>query len=349
MNGLRAVVAPVAQREVRQDVEDLDHVHAAGTRRRHRDDLEAAVAAAHRHALDDLVVPQVVRGDQAAVRARLGDDGRPDGAVVERLRAVAADQLQAAGQVGVAQDVARVGNTAIVEEDLARALPGAEVGVLRREGARQRLAHREALACQRDGRCHQRGALHRAVVIERVGEPGHGARHADGGLREQRLLGDDVAVGIEEHVAGGVCRRGLAEVDGGVLARLAIVQDHEAAAADVAGVGQRDRQREAHGDRGVHGVAAAPQHVHADVGGQRARRAHHAVQRVHRMDDGVVEVVVDEAGGLGAGLRAGGRGQRHGGGQGHGQAGQGGEAVKGQGRCHGRRFLVAAVKRWRRS
>jgi len=225
--------------------------------------------------------------------------------------------------------------------------------VLRGEGARQRLAHREALARQRDGRRDQRGALHRAVVVERVGEPGHGARHADGGLREQRLLGDDAAVGVEEHVARGARRRGLAEVDGGVLAGLAIVQDHEAAAADVAGVGQRDRQRESHGDRGVHGVAAAPQHVHADVAGQRARRAHHAVQRMHRMDEGVVEVVVDVPGGLGAGLRAGGRRQR-GGGQGQGgQGSQGCDAVKGtadgQGRCHGPGILVATVERYRRS
>ena len=66
--------------------------------------------------------------------------------------------------------------------------------------------------------------------------------------------------------AGAISRKSIAVS----LPVLAVVQDHEAAAADVARVGQRHRQREADGHGRVDRVAALAQHVHADVGGERA-------------------------------------------------------------------------------
>jgi len=282
------------------------------------------------------------------------DDGRADGAVVERLGAVAADQLEATGQVGIAQDVARVRHPAVAEEDLARALPGAEVIVFCREDARERLADREALARERDGRCEQRATLHRAVVIQRIGQAGHGARDADRRRREQRLVDDHPALVVEIHVARRRRRRGLAEVDRDVLAGLAVVQDHEAAAADVARVGQRHRQRETDRHGRIDRVAALAQHVHADVRGQRTRRADHAVQGVHRVEYRVVEVVVDEARGRRPGLCAGDPGRRDGcGRQRQGEAGRGERSTDGRERGgwlgHGQGSLAVAVKwcgRW---
>ena len=54
-----------------------------------------------------------------AVGPRLGDDGRADGAVVERPGPVARDQLEAAGEVGVVVDAAEVevGPVVVVLED----------------------------------------------------------------------------------------------------------------------------------------------------------------------------------------------------------------------------------------
>ena len=45
----------------------------------------------------------------------------------------------------------------------------------------------------------------------------------------------------------------------------------------------RHGQREAHGDRGVDGVAARLQHRDADIGGVRLARHHHGVPRAHRL------------------------------------------------------------------
>ena len=64
------------------------------------------------------------------------------------------------------------------------------------------------------------------------------------------------------------------------------MDQHEAAAADVAGARIGDREREADRDRGVDRVAAALQNVDADARGARLLRHHHAVLRRHRADIG---------------------------------------------------------------
>ncbi|GAA0213871.1 hypothetical protein GCM10009081_30910 [Brevundimonas nasdae] len=54
------------------------------------------------------------------------------------------------------------------------------------------------------------------------------------------------------------------------------MDQHIAAAADIAGAGQGDRLGEGDGDGGVHGVAALAQDVHADARGQIALAGDHA-------------------------------------------------------------------------
>jgi hypothetical protein len=78
---------------------------------------------------------------------------------------------------------------------------------------------------------------------------------------------DDVAVLVEVHVGRGGQRRLLAEVEEG-LAAVGQLHGHEAAAAQVARGGVHHRQRIAHGHGGVDGVAAALEHVDADLAGQ---------------------------------------------------------------------------------
>ena len=55
------------------------------------------------------------------------------------------------------------------------------------------------------------------------------------------------------------------------------MDDHVAAAADIAGARIGHRQREAGRDRGIDGVAALLQELDADAGGARLLRHHHAV------------------------------------------------------------------------
>jgi hypothetical protein len=55
------------------------------------------------------------------------------------------------------------------------------------------------------------------------------------------------------------------------------MHQHEAAAAEIAGLRMRDREREADCDRGIDRVAAAFQNLHAHAGGAFLLARHHAV------------------------------------------------------------------------
>ena len=66
---------------------------------------------------------------------------------------------------------------------------------------------------------------------------------------------------------------------------------HEAAAADVAGVGQYHRQREAHRHGGVNGITPSLQDVDPHLAGQRLFTGHHAVTGHHWMKDILLCVV----------------------------------------------------------
>ena len=89
-----------------------------------------------------------------------------------------------------------------------------------------------------------------------------------------------VAAVHQEHLRRRAERRLLAEVvERGFPARRAHQQ--EPAASDVAGLGVHHRERERRGDRGVHGVAAGEQHLHADLRGDRVLRRDHAVAGTH--------------------------------------------------------------------
>ena len=81
-------------------------------------------------------------------------------------------------------------------------------------------------------------------------------------------------------------RRHLAEVEGRGGAVGGAVDD-EAAAADVAGGGMGDGQREGGGDRAVDGVAALAHHLPADLRGDVALRHHHRPAGARRLAAGL--------------------------------------------------------------
>ena len=70
-----------------EDVEHFDQGNAAGGRRRHRNEIVAAVGAAHRRAFDGAIVFQILRGHHAARRLHGGRELLRDGAFVERAGA----------------------------------------------------------------------------------------------------------------------------------------------------------------------------------------------------------------------------------------------------------------------
>ncbi len=113
-------------------------------------------------------------------------------------------------------------------------------------------------------------------------EPGHRAGHADRERGIARLARVGFAVGVEEDFARGRGRRGLAIVDGGVYAAVGEMDEHVAAAADIAGARIGHRQCKAGRHRGVDGVAAVLQDLDADARGARLLRHHHALTRGDR-------------------------------------------------------------------
>ena len=94
--------------------------------------------------------------------------------------------------------------------------------------------------------------------------------------RVARFLRIGVALGVEKRFGVDRCRRGLAIIDGDILA-VGAVDHHEAAAADIAGPRISHGQSEGRGDRGVDGIAAPLQNVGADPRRDRLLRHHHAV------------------------------------------------------------------------
>ena len=81
---------------------------------------------------------------------------------------------------------------------------------------------------------------------------------------------------VEKRFGVDRCRRGLAIIDGDILA-VGAVDHHEAAAADIAGARIGHGQGEGCGDRGVDGIAAPLQNIGADPRRDRLLRHHHAV------------------------------------------------------------------------
>lgn len=213
------------------DAQQLGQGDPAGAWQRRGIERVALPVDAHRFAPPDLVVGEVLVGDQSLVLLHLCHQQVGGMAFVELVRALVGDTLQGLRQVRleerlaglhVAEVVAEVG-LAVEQGDGVLAVLELLVGDL------------EALLRVADGRGQQLAPGQLAEPLVGFPEAHHGARHAGGLGADQAEVLDHLALVVQVHGLARGLRRHLAVVE---EVRLAVhVQGHEAAAADVAGLG----------------------------------------------------------------------------------------------------------------
>jgi len=119
-------------------------------------------------------------------------------------------------------------------------------------------------------------------------------------VTEARLVRVSIALGIEEHIARCGEGRFLAVVQRDGFPRPSEVNQHEAAATQIAGTGQRDREGETDGNGSVNGIAPCFEQRAAEATGDRLLGRHHAPLG----NDGMQAIVAAEDRLLSRGSRA---------------------------------------------
>ena len=253
---------------------------ASGRGRRHRDDGVAAIGSAHRLALLGAIPGEIIHRHAPARRPHRVDDLLRHRPGVEARRALGGDRIQRRGEIAKRDVIADLGRAAVGFEKDARGrrVPGEHRGG-DGERAGEIVVDGQALPRQRGGGRDQigEGELARAVFAPGELKPRDRAGHADGEAGKARLEWIGLAVSVEKDVFGRPCGRRLAIVDRGRLIEIGAVDQHEAAAAKIAGARQGDREREADRNGRVDRVAAEPQHLDADARGPRLLAHHHPV------------------------------------------------------------------------
>ena len=137
-----------------------------------------------------------------------------------------------------------------------------------------------------DGRLHQFGPGLFAELLVGHFETARTAGYAGRAPTGEAVAGR-FAAGVEIHVVRRLAGRAFAEIkERG--ATVGHSDQHETAAAEIAGVRVSDSQREAHRHGRVDGVAAGFEDRHADVGGDRLLGDNHDVASMNRLPDGRV-------------------------------------------------------------
>ncbi len=241
--------------------EQLQDGKAARTRRGRGEDLELAPTHPQRLPPDGTVTGEVGCRDQAATATHLLVDQPCRLAPIEAIRAVRLDPPEDRRQFSLA-------------EHLARAHPAEMLGKACTRKPRRFLVHAGLELGRHDEsdlRKLDRG-LYQLVPREpseaavRFPQSGDGPRDADGPVADEARPARDLAVRAEVHVAGRRDRGHLPVVEEMGLSIHPCQQ--ETTAADVAGLGIGDRQREGDRDGGVDGVATPTQHLLGHVSGE---------------------------------------------------------------------------------
>ena len=227
------------------------------------------------------------------------------GPLVEAVRAARLDLLQRPDEVGVLEDVAGlIGRAVLLEIELGRRAARV-LGHLRlARGERDGLvvAHDDALARQVDGRLDELRPGQLAEPLVGFIEAGDRSRHRDA-LERQHLVAVNLPSGPSRR-SGVTRQRRLAVVlDRRRRLVLGVVDQHVAAAADVAGARQGQRLGDRHRHRRVDGVAALAQDFRPDARGDLVLRHHHAAPADGRVVDRAIadQVAAGDPGACAAG------------------------------------------------
>jgi hypothetical protein len=262
-----------------EHVEHLEQRDASARRRRHGDDVVAAIVATQRDAQLRFVVREIGGGDEAAVRAHVGDDAPRGFARVEVAR-ISGDARQCGRELRLHEALAG-GHVSEDAPAFVKVLDAFAMGFARRARG-EHVADDESFRGELARRRDERAPRELAVFLVRECEAGHGARHRARFGADRRRAFDDVAVGVEVHVARGRGRRGFAIVDRFESAAR-IAHEHETAAAQIPRLGPHDRERQRRGDSRVDGIAALLHHINADTRGDLADGDDHPMPRDERL------------------------------------------------------------------
>ena len=215
------------------------------------------------------VCRQVRGAHVAAFRLDEGRQSVGDGAVIEAVLAVPGDAFQGGRERRIAQKTPYGGRLAAGQvQRLGVVVQRARLG---RNVAGEPRGDRETAARVTDSRCEQLAVPHCAESIQRVHPGRHRPRHR---YREGTAARHGVESAFGEQGRGGERAGATAAVQRVDPTGLRLVVQREGIASDTVHVGPDHGQHSGHGDRGVHGVAAAPKHVIAGRGGQRMIRRH---------------------------------------------------------------------------
>ena len=252
----------------RQHLQHFGQGDAARRRWRRGHDLPAVISKAQRFALPDLVSGEFLRSPAPAFGLDPGQQALGGFAAIEAVVAARRQPFQGARQFGLAEQVAFLWRLPIAQEDLARAAIAfhhrAPLGV----AARQAGVYRESVARDAD-RGRQRLRQRQAAELGgHMHQPGGQAGNPCRPWPVFRAFAVQVAVLVQISLRRGCGWRGLARVDEYVLAGPAIVQQEEAAAAQAGADRLHHRQHRRHRHRGIEGVAAFSEHLHARIGRQ---------------------------------------------------------------------------------
>ena len=241
-----------------------------------RDLVQGVVAVALLDGRDPLraVGGEVGGGHRATVGLRMRRRGLGDLAPVESLTAGLRDQAQRARRLGEGETLADVRRAAVGQEGLGEA--GLRGDLRQRRGVGPLLLHdhRHAVAAlgDLDGRRDQVGKGQAAAALVQRHPARDRPRHGD---RIPSALGRGLGIGAV--LAAEVVRRpGRGRAARGVQAEQlrAVPDDAEHVRTQAVAAGLDHHHRRRRGDRRVHRVAAALEHLQAGLRPQRVRRRH---------------------------------------------------------------------------
>ena len=208
------------------------------------------------------------------MRAHVGDDAMRGDAFVEVAR-IRFDARERCSEIGLLQSLAEF---EVAKKNAAALRPRLQFLERLRivQHAFEKWTDRESCIGQFSRRLDEVAPFQFAVAFVSKHQSRDRAGNADRFVAVGRCALDDVAVRVEVHVARRTEWRAFAIVDRfGRAVQLA--NEHESAAAEVAGGGPCDGECEGDGDCSVDGVAPFLHHVDTDARRDLARRRHHGV------------------------------------------------------------------------